>query len=264
MPDFDLRLGRWQDVLADVECDSLISDPPYGKRTHDGHNDGSMAAINGFEAEIDYSCWTPADVQVFVEHWSLRTRGWIVGMTSHDLIPAWEAAFESVGRYAFAPIPYVDFGKGPRVLGDGSASWTVYVMTARPRSGEWLEAWRDQRRGLGLSCSLDGAYKRAQGDVVWKPGKKLGAKRIGGKPLGLMRQIVGDYSAPDDLVCDPYAGHATTLRAAIELERRAIGSEVDREVWEAASMRLREPVAIDMFAQRRPVDAADQAEMFGE
>lgn len=30
----DLRLGRYQDVLADVECDAVIADPPYSERTH--------------------------------------------------------------------------------------------------------------------------------------------------------------------------------------------------------------------------------------
>jgi hypothetical protein len=261
----DYRHGRWQDVLADVECDALISDPPYGKRTHDGHNDGSMAAINGFEAEIDYDHWTPADVLAFVRHWSPRTRGWLVGMTSHDLIPAWEVALAEVGRYAFAPIPYVDFGKGPRVLGDGPASWTVHVIAARPRSKVWLEEWRARRHNLGLARSLDGAYLRAKGDVVWTPPQRPGeekGKRIGGKPLGLMRAIVGDYSMPDDWVCDPYGGHATTLRAALELGRKAAGSERDREAFEAGLGRLREPVALDLFgAQPRPV--AVQDELFG-
>ena len=29
----DLRLGRWQDVLADVTtCDAVICDPPYSAR----------------------------------------------------------------------------------------------------------------------------------------------------------------------------------------------------------------------------------------
>ena len=28
-PPFDLRLGRWQDVLADVECDALNAATPH-------------------------------------------------------------------------------------------------------------------------------------------------------------------------------------------------------------------------------------------
>jgi hypothetical protein len=43
----DLRLGRWQDVLADVErCDSLITDPPYSARTAEGYRTGAEIRKN--------------------------------------------------------------------------------------------------------------------------------------------------------------------------------------------------------------------------
>ncbi len=255
----DFRPGRWQDVLADEVCDSLIADPPYGERTHEGHNEGSLVAINGFEAPIDYTHWTRDDVHAYVEHWSPRTSGWIVGMTSHDLVPAWEEAFAAAGRYAFAPLPYFDLGKAPRIVGDGPASWTVWLMVARPSSGSWLADWRERRGSLGLPCSLPGGYLRERGDVTWTPPgarkererrKALGlppvGKRIGGKPLGLMRRIVADYSLPGDIVCDPYAGHATTLRAALELGRRPLGAEVDPEVYAAGSARLREALVLEL------------------
>ena len=265
---FDFRLGAWQDVLADVEIvDSLIADPPYGERTHDGHNElqaerggerrrERCPTASGFQNALDYDHWTSEDVGAYVEHWSPRVRGWFVGMTSHDLIHAWEAAFESAGRYAFAPIPYVDFGKGPRVLGDGAASWTVYVMTARPRSKAWLEDWRARRKALGLSCSLDGAYLRAKGDVIWTPPSRPGeerGKRIGGKPLGVMKAIVGDYSFPDDLVLDTHAGHVTTGRAALELGRRFVGCERVPEVHAAGLERLRAPIVMGLPGLTAPV-----------
>lgn len=260
-PDCHLLLGDWREVL-DVEVDSEIADPPYGERTHTGHNNGSLSAINGFEAEIDYQHWTPDDVHEFVRYWSPRTRGWMVNFTSHDLGPAWEAAYRDAGRYDFAPIPYIDFGKGPRVLGDGPANWTCYIMVARPRSGAWLSDWRRKRKDLGLSTSLDGAYKRDPGDVIWTP--PGGGKRIGGKPLGLMRRLVEDYSFPGDLVGDPCAGHGTTLRAALELGRGAVGSERDREVWAQAVERLSRPIPLDMFAQRVAVPVAEQRGLFEE
>lgn len=41
----DLRIGRWETVLADVgEVDAVISDPPYSDRTHEGHDDGASLA----------------------------------------------------------------------------------------------------------------------------------------------------------------------------------------------------------------------------
>ena len=254
-----LLLGDWRDVL-DVVVDSTISDPPYGARTHAGHNEGSKTANGCFDNELDYDHWTPEDVREFVEFWSPRTRGWLIGMTSHDLIPAWEAALAEVGRYAFAPLPYVDLGKGPRVVGDGPASWTCHIIAARPRSSAWLRDWRARRTSLGLSCSLDGAYIRQPGDVVWTPPGTSRSKRIGGKPMGLMRRLVEDYSFPGDVVCDPCAGHGTTLRAAIECGRSAVGAEIDPEAWALARDRLAAPVPLSLFPIANP--AATQGDLF--
>jgi site-specific DNA-methyltransferase (adenine-specific) len=53
-----------------------------------------------------------------------------------------------------------------------------------------------------------------------------------------MRQIVADYSAPGDLICDPFAGMATTLLAASAEGRRAVGAEMDPETHRLALARL--------------------------
>ena len=53
-----------------------------------------------------------------------------------------------------------------------------------------------------------------------------------------MRAIVGDYSRPGDLVVDPCMGAGTTLVAAVELGRRAIGCEPDTGRFELAAKRL--------------------------
>lgn len=36
----ELRLGDYREVLADVEADAVITDPPYSERTHKGHDAG--------------------------------------------------------------------------------------------------------------------------------------------------------------------------------------------------------------------------------
>ena len=53
------------------------------------------------------------------------------------------------------------------------------------------------------------------------------------------RKLIGMLSRPGDLVLDPFAGSATTLVAARNLKREAIGYELDREVFEVAEQRLR-------------------------
>ena len=225
---YDLRLGRWQDVLADVECDALFADPPYGARTHDGQRHGRRdpAHQKNYDPRVStrglgYEHWTPDDVQAFVAHWSPRTRGWMACMTSHDLAPAWAAAFESVGRYAFAPLPCLLPGMNVRLAGDGPSSWTVWLMVARPRR---LQKWRTLPGGYYGSCGA--GVERAKLPVA------------GAKPEWLMRALIRDYSRPGDLVCDPCAGGGTTLLAAVQTGRRAVGSEMDPQTHAKAVQRL--------------------------
>lgn len=219
----DLRLGRWQDVLADVECDALIADPPYSDKTHEGWNEGEKQVRTSCgkktRQSVDYERWTPAHVNEFVCAWHERTRGWMVIFTDDVLMPSFRKAFVQVGRYSFAPVPVIQ--PRPRMLGDGPASWTVYLLVARPRTKEFAR-W---------GC-LPGAYDS-------RCDTKTGIV-AGSKPLDLMRCVVRDYSRPGDVVCDPCAGGATTLLAAQMEGRRAIGSEMDKSTFVKAQARCSE------------------------
>lgn len=229
----DFRFGRWQDVLADVECDAAIFDAPYGERTHKGHDAGTKQRnqlLCSSALELGYEFLTPADVEQIVEHWEPRTRGWFCTMTCDDLAPVWKAALARSGRYVFPTLPVLEFYR-PRLLGDGPGMDAVFMIVARPKSRAFLA------RKWG---SLPGHYKRHEGE-----GR---ASRMGGKTLGVMRDIVGDYTRPGELVCDMFAGVCTTGRAALELGRRFVGCERHQPTWAAGRTRLLEPLAVEMFA----------------
>jgi len=240
----DLRLGDWRDVLADVgEVDALITDPPYGARTHAGHDAGMEGAADGYTGpnrnrsygksrrrKLDYSSWTPTDVRAFVDHWSPRVRGWFCAISCSDLFPVWREALHDAGRCTFAPVACVIRAMSVRIAGDGPSSWTVYLNVARPRNQEFVK-WG----------ALNGAY------VVGR-GMDRGSGHIGGKPLALMNAIVRDYTRPGDLICDPCAGYATTAVAAGEYGRRFVGAEVDAETHAKAMERLSRPQQVGLFA----------------
>ena len=237
-----IRLGRWQDVLADVgEVDCCLTDPPYSSKTHDGHDDGAGFVREsrpwkrsdgrteppaGPRRAITYAHWTPDDVRAFCDHWAPRTKGWLVAFTSHDLVPAYTDALEAAGRYVFAPLPWFSPGSRVRLSGDGPSSWTCWIVVSRPRKAPYAK-WG----------TLPGGYMTPP----------EACEVVGGKPLGLMRAIVRDYSRPGDLVCDPFAGSGTTAIAALSEGRRFVGSEQKPEHHAIATARLARGYTPDLF-----------------
>jgi site-specific DNA-methyltransferase (adenine-specific) len=57
------------------------------------------------------------------------------------------------------------------------------------------------------------------------------------KPLALMVWVLCRYAEEDDVVLDPFMGSGTTLRAAKDLGRRAIGIEIEEKYCEIAAKR---------------------------
>jgi DNA methylase len=229
----DLRLGRWQDVLSDVQTvDLLCTDPPYGARTHKGQRHGrkSPRYTSGSSTLLSarglpYTPWTADDVDAFVDHWAPRTTGWFCAFTSHDLIGAYIAALELNGRYVFAPIACVQHAMNVRLAGDGPSNWTTWLVVSRPKS---LRKWG----------ALPGAYVGPSCDEGENALDRSKRAVPGGKPLWLMRSIVNDYSRQGDLVCDPCGGGFTTAIVCHEQGRRCIASEMDAATFAKGKRRV--------------------------
>lgn len=231
----EVRLGRYQEVLADVEPDALIVDAPYSSRTHSAYdecarNDGQHDPAYGHRRvtrAINYPPWTPDDVRECVQTFALRTRGWFVSLTDHTLAECWADELLAADRYVFAPLPLVEIGSRVRLTGDGPSSWTIWLVVARPAE---LSDWG----------TLPGAYiYKGKGDRAV----------MGGKRLDAMRALVRDYSRPGQLVCDPCAGAGTTLLAAAIEQRNAVGAEMLPEHHALAQARLARGYTPSLFAE---------------
>ncbi len=62
------------------------------------------------------------------------------------------------------------------------------------------------------------------------------------KPVKLLTSIVSDYSEVGQALLDPFMGSGTTLRAAKDLGREAIGIEIEEKYCEIAVKRLQQEV----------------------
>jgi DNA modification methylase len=75
------------------------------------------------------------------------------------------------------------------------------------------------------------------GDVIdWTySGNKLHPTQ---KPISVLMQLIEAFSAPGDLVLDPFAGSGSTLAAARMLGRRWLGVELDQKYHGIATQRM--------------------------
>jgi len=253
-PSWEMREGRWQDVLADVEADALISDPPYSPRQSDGFRSGkdyvrkngarSAGALghSGTITAFQGMPYAPMS-QDFADEMAERFRdvAWTVVFSDHISFRWWESAFDGVGRYVFAPVVWLR-GNAPRFQGDGPCSAAEYICVSRPRRK--------------TSCgSLPGFYA-----VTPLKGEAMSQRIVTGqKPVPLMRALIRDYTRPGDLVVDPCAGSGTTLLAAAIEGRRAIGAEMDPHTFDLAVARLRKGYTPSMFSglEKRSTEQSD-------
>lgn len=237
---WELRHGAFADVLAGETWDTLITDAPYSDKTHQGHDGGTAgvqpSALKGVyqlveRRSIEYTFWSPKDVQSFCAFAVPRTRGWCVSITDDVLAPVWADAFEAQGLYAFSPLAFLHPGSRVRLAGDGPAQWSVWIVVARPRR-EPFSKWG----------ALPGGYVMPKGLDESEP-----KREIGGKPEWLMRELVKHYSKPGDRICDPCAGWSTTGVAALREGRTFIGSEIRREAFDKSVARLFKPLQVGLF-----------------
>jgi len=127
----------------------------------------------------------------------------------------------------------------PQRIGAFSYRWTLApVMLGAATHGvmgfaNWLPFLVYSREGVSL-------YKPQQ-DVKIVQSPKYRVPHPSPKPIDAMKWILG--ALPDsDCLIDPFMGSGTTLRAAKDLGRRAIGVEIEEKYCEIAANRLRQEV----------------------
>lgn len=213
--------GDCREILPHLKADHVITDPPYSERTHSGHN--AITGIKGRRNALEYAWLSEFDCVSLAALFAEASSGWIVWMTDHTLCPVISAALQNKARYVFAPLPFFAPGSRVRLTGDGPSSWTNWIIVARTAA---LVRWG----------TLPGGYMSGPGwnDKQW----------IGGKPTMLMTSIVRDYSRHGETVIDPFMGAGTTLDAAKQLGRKAIGIDIDEKACEVAARRLSQGVLL--------------------
>lgn len=97
--------------------------------------------------------------------------------------------------------------------------------------------WRYRHESIYVTAGFERVNDAATSILSFWPDQSA---HIHAKPIELMSWLVG--AAPPGVVADPFMGSGTTLRAAKDLGRKAIGIEIEERYCEIAAKRLAQEV----------------------
>lgn len=208
--------GDCREVLPTLEpVDSVISDPPYGDETHLGARTG-----DGDEVLVDFASITAEELSAVIS--GINARRWLVATMEWRHIADFEKNTPSGWRFVRFGI-WVKPNGSPQFTGD------------RPGTG-WEGICVLHKDVLGKMRWNGGGH-----NLVITANKENGPHRTM-KPQSLMKRLVHWFSDDGETVLDPFMGIGSTLVAAKELGRRAIGIEIEERYCEIAAKRLAQGV----------------------
>lgn len=255
-----LYLGDMREVLPalNLQADLLVADPPYAETSleWDRWPDGWLDVA----AQHTRSMWCFGSQRMFFEHLTeFQAAGWkmsqdVVGKDEDgspiygDVNVVWEkntGSGRQTDRFRRVHEHVLHWYRGggwrdeihhdvPRVdplpdLCDGRVRSGRVIRKSRndvPHAGEYeAKSWADD--GTRLMRSVIPA-KNLRGFAI-HPTEK---------PLGILTPLIAYACPPGGLVIDPFAGSGSTLDAARQCGRRAIGIEAHEPYIEAAAKRL--------------------------
>jgi DNA modification methylase len=209
-PGITIYCGDCMEILPQLEpVDLVLTDPPYGIKRDKGfcgsvglRGLGSLANRRRFEDD-DWDAARPE-----------------------------KAVFDSL--LSLAPLAIIFGGNFFADILPQSKHWIVWdKLNTMPSFADCELIWTNSPRTSIKKKTFE--YNGLVGKEKWRAHPTQ-------KPLALLCSLVKDYSKMGDTILDPFMGSGTTLRAAKDLGRKAIGIEIEEKYCAIAVERLRQEV----------------------
>jgi site-specific DNA-methyltransferase (adenine-specific) len=230
---WELRLGdciEGMRALADDSVDVTITDPPYEaeahtlqRRQHGRHNgEGGVEYRDVSSAPLAFAPITPEERYRAAAHIARVTKHCALVFCQVEAVVAWRDVLNEHGFPYRRCIPWTKPDAMPSLHG----RWP----------GQAFEAIVLAVKSGARPCPIGGKAKRY--DHVRTRGS-IPAPHPTTKPLSLMLELMADFSEPGDLILDAFVGSGSTGLAALSLNRRFLGFELNRDYFDIACRRLR-------------------------
>lgn len=158
-------------------------------------------------------------------HVNRLTRRWVLTFCQIEAAPLWRKVYEDQALVYRRTCIWVKPDGMPQYTGDRPGmGYETFVAMHRAGRSRWHGGGR---HGVWIMNKAEGAGANVHPTQ---------------KPIRLMHSLVDLFTDPDDVILDPFCGSGSTLRAAKDLGRRAIGIEVDERYCEVAAKRMSQAV----------------------
>lgn len=208
--------GDCIDVLREMETtvDAVITDPPYGIAYQSSWRTDKSKRFKQINNDArPYIWWLPYAFD------KLRDGGCILCFCRWDVQEAFRLALEWAG---FTVKSQIIWDRQIHGMGDLTGS------PAPQHDVIWF-ATKGKYKLPGKRPKSIVSSKRLQGDQLIHPTEK---------PVDLLEQLIESYTAPGEIVLDPFAGSGSTLVAAANKGRKFLGIEMDKTYFEKALHRI--------------------------
>jgi DNA modification methylase len=196
--------GDCLEILSDLLADVLVTDPPYGAQNISG-----WSGLHG-----DCKITNDSDVG-----------------TRNQVLKTWSLRYK----------PAIVFGSPRCARPHGIRATLIWDKGGHAGMGDLDFPWKPNYEEIYIiGFGFSGARTSSVLSHWIHPKFNASRQHPTEKPVSLLRDLIG--KCPGDTILDPFMGSGTTLRAAKDLGRKAIGIEIEERYCEIAAKRMAQEV----------------------
>lgn len=212
--------------IKDNSIDVILTDPPYNIAKYSTGNIKMKhrSDINNDVARWDLSEINPSD---YLEEFKriIKPNGNIFIFTSYNLIGKWHDVFDK----EFDTFQFFVWHKTnpvPNIFRKGFLNSCEMIICLWNKGHKWNFSKQNEMHNFFES------------PICMQPERLKDPKHPTQKPVKLLEHFISISSDEGDIIYDPFIGVASTGVAALNLNRKFIGCEIDGIYYEASKKRL--------------------------
>lgn len=212
--------------IPDNSIDFILTDPPYNLGQHSTGNIPlpGRSAMNNDVAEWDMIDFNPEEwAEEFIR--ILKPTGNLFIFTSYNQLGRWYNCLD----HRFDTSNFMIWHKtnpAPKIFKAGFLNSCEMIFTCWNKKHTWN------------FISQAEMHNFIESPICMRPERLTNPKHPAQKPVSILKKMIKIASNMDDIIFDPFMGVGSTGVAALELDRRFIGVELDKSYFDAAKVRI--------------------------